>query len=91
VTAVISPLSTANVCLDWALKTSTDGGATWSSQVRITSHSSNPYTLFAGSFIGDYEGTAVDDQGKTWTVWTDFRGNPGLTSPNQDTLVGTIP
>jgi len=91
VTGDISPLSTANVCLDWALKTSTDGGATWSSQVRITSHSSNPYILFAGSFIGDYEGTAVDDQGKTWTVWTDFRGNPGLTSPNQDTLVGTIP
>ena len=91
VTAAISPLSTANVCLDWALKTSTDGGATWSNQIRISSHSSNPYTLFAGSFIGDYEGTAVDDQGKTWTVWTDFRGNPGLTSPNQDTLVGTIP
>lgn len=91
VTAVISPLSTANVCLDWALKTSTDGGASWSNQIRITSHSSNPYTLFAGSFIGDYEGTAVDDQGKTWTVWTDFRGNPGLTSPGQDTLVGTIP
>jgi hypothetical protein len=91
VTAAISPLSTANVCLDWALKTSTDGGASWSSQVRITSHSSNPYTLFAGSFIGDYEGTAVDDQGTTWTVWTDFRGNPGLTSPGQDTLVGTIP
>lgn len=89
--AVISVLSTANVCLDWALKTSTNGGASWSSQIRITSHSSNPYTLFAGSFIGDYEGTAVDDQGKTWTVWTDFRGNPGQTSPNQDTFVGTIP
>lgn len=90
-TAAISPLSTANVCLDWALKTSTDGGATWSDQIRISSHSSNPYTLFAGAFIGDYEGTAIDDQGKTWTVWTDFRGNPGLTSPGQDTLVGTIP
>jgi hypothetical protein len=87
----ITVLSTANVCLDWALKTSTNGGATWSSQKRITSHSSNPYTLFAGSFIGDYEGTAVDDQGKTWTVWTDFRGIRGETSPNQDTLVGTIP
>jgi hypothetical protein len=87
----ITVLSPVNVCLDWALKTSTNGGATWSSQVRITSQSSNPYTLFAGSFIGDYEGTAVDDQGKTWTVWTDFRGNPGLTSPGQDTLVGTIP
>ena len=37
VTAVISPLSTANVCLDWALKTSTDGGASWSGQARLTS------------------------------------------------------
>ncbi|MEO8468234.1 MAG: sialidase family protein [Chloroflexota bacterium] len=90
-TGTITVLSTQNVCLDWALKTSTDGGATWSSQKRISSHSSNPYILFSGSFIGDYEGTAVDDQGKVFTVWTDFRGNPGVTSPNQDTLVGTIP
>lgn len=89
--STISVLSTQNVCLDWAVKTSSDGGASWSSQLRITSQSSNPYSLFAGSFIGDYEGTAVDDQGKTWTVWTDFRGNPGITNAGQDTLVGTIP
>jgi photosystem II stability/assembly factor-like uncharacterized protein len=82
---------TDNVCIDTALKVSTDGGDTWSSQIRISSHSSNPYTLFAGSFIGDYEGTAVDDQGKVYTVWTDNRGNPGTTAPNQDTYVGTIP
>jgi len=78
----------APVCLDWALKSSVDGFTT---QLRITSQSSNPYILFAGSFIGDYEGTAVDDLGNTYTVWTDFRGNPGVTSPNQDTLVGVIP
>jgi len=91
-TSDITPLSTENVCLDWAVKTSTDGGATWSSQIRVTSHSSNPYTLFAGSFIGDYTGTAVDDQGKVWMSWTDFRGNPDAgTAPNQDMLVGTIP
>lgn len=81
----------ANVCYDWAVKTSTDGGATWSDQTRVSSQSSNPYILFAGSFIGDYEGTAVDDQGRTYTVWTDSRGNPGVTSPNQDTLVGVLP
>jgi len=87
----ITVASAENVCLDWALKTSANGGTTWSAQIRISSHSSNPYVLFAGSFIGDYEGVAVDDRGKTYTVWTDFRGNPGLTSPNQDTMVGTIP
>ena len=34
-------------------------------------------------------GTAVDAAGHAVTVWTDFRGNPGVTTPNQDTLVGT--
>ena len=89
-TAVITVQSTDNVCLDWAVQTSADGGATWSAPVRISSHSSNPYVLFSGSFIGDYEGTAVDDRGRTYTVWTDSRGNPGVTSPNQDTYVGTL-
>lgn len=77
----------AAVCLDWAIKTSADG---FNEQVRISSQSSNPYLQFAGAFIGDYEGTAVDDQGRTYTVWTDFRGNSGVTSPNEDTLVGVI-
>jgi hypothetical protein len=80
-----------NVCLDWAVQTSSNGGASWSGPIRISSQSSNPYDLFSGAFIGDYEGTAVDDQGKVYTVWTDFRGNPGVTNANQDTLVGTIP
>jgi len=77
----------AAVCLDWAIKTSDDGFA---SQRRISAQSSNPYILFAGSFIGDYTGTAVDAHtGKAVTVWTDSRGNPGVTPPNQDALVGT--
>ena len=79
--------ASAVVCIDWALKTSADD---FGQQIRISSESSNPYILFAGSFIGDYEGTAVDDQGRTYTVWTDSRGNPGVTSPNQDTFVGIV-
>lgn len=75
----------APVCLDWAVRSSSDNFATES---RVSKQSSNPYILFAGSFIGDYTGTAVATDGKAVTVWTDFRGNPGLTSPNQDTLVG---
>jgi hypothetical protein len=75
----------AAVCMDWAMRTSDDGFA---SQHRVSAQSSNPYILFAGSFIGDYTGTAVDAQGHAVTVWTDNRGNPGITKPNQDTVVG---
>ena len=76
----------APVCLDWAIKSSDDGFAT---QTRVTAQSSNPYILFAGSFIGDYTGTAVNAAGRAVTVWTDFRGNPGQTTANQDVVVGT--
>ena len=79
----------APVCLDWAIKSSTNGGQTFTPQQRVTAQSSNPYILFAGSFIGDYTGTAVNAAGVAVTVWTDFRGNPGVTDPNQDVVVGT--
>ena len=92
--AVVPPTDPARrnapVCLDWALKSSSDNFA---AQSRVSAQSSNPYILFSGSFIGDYTGTAVDRNGKAVTVWTDFRGNPGTgpgkTPPNQDTVVGT--
>ena len=86
----ITVLSTANVCYDQAVKVSTDGGATWGAQVRVSSESSNPFVQFAGGFIGDYEGTAVDDLGNVFTVWTDNRGLPGVTDANQDTMVGVL-
>jgi hypothetical protein len=75
----------AAVCLDWAVRSSTDDFA---AETRVTPESSNPYVLFAGSFIGDYTGTAVGTDGTAVTVWTDFRGNPGLTTANQDAVVG---
>jgi hypothetical protein len=88
--AVVPPTdplrAAAPVCLDWALRTSDDNFA---SERRVTTQSSNPYILFAGSFIGDYTGTAVNALGKAVTVWTDNRGNPPLTPPNQDALVGS--
>lgn len=77
----------APVCLDWAIRSSSDNN--FGNETRVTTQSSNPYILFSGSFIGDYTGTAVDAAGHAVTVWTDFRGNPGVTTPNQDTLVGT--
>ena len=84
----------APVCLDYAFSSSTDG---YASETRVSTQSSNPYIEFSGSFIGDYTGVAVDSAGGAHTVWTDFRGHPGLaadpasTTPNQDTVVGNTP
>ena len=76
----------AAVCLDWAVRSSSDDFAV---ETRVSRESSNPYILFSGSFIGDYTGTAVAADGKAVTVRADFRGNPGLTPANQDVVVGT--
>jgi hypothetical protein len=75
----------APVCLDYAFSSSSDNFA---SETRVTSQSSNPYLQFSGSFIGDYTGVAVDASGGVHTAWTDDRGLPGTTTPNQDTVVG---
>jgi hypothetical protein len=76
----------APVCLDYAFSSSSDN---FGSQTRVSTQSSNPYLQFAGSFIGDYTGVAVDSKGGVHTVWTDDRGLPGTTTPNQDTVVGS--
>ncbi|MGI9102102.1 MAG: sialidase family protein [Terriglobales bacterium] len=81
-------IDTNPVCLDYAYSSSTDG---YASETRVSSQSSNPYVEFSGSFIGDYTGVAVDPAGHVHAVWTDFRGNPGTTTPNQDTVVGNQP
>jgi hypothetical protein len=86
--AVVVPpdpaMAEAAVCLDYAMRSSSDGFAT---ETRLSTQSSNPYLQFAGTFIGDYEGVAVDASGKAALVWTDDRGNPGVTTPNQDAVV----
>lgn len=76
------------VCLDYAMSSSTDG---YASEKRLSTQSSNPYVQFSGSFIGDYTGVAVNSIGKAHAAWTDFRGRPGTTTPNQDTVVGNEP
>lgn len=75
---------TAAVCVDYAIRSSSDNFA---NETRVTTASSNPYMQFAGAFIGDYSGVVVDSAGTAHAVWTDSRGNPGVTAPNQDTLV----
>jgi hypothetical protein len=69
------------VCLDYAARSSSDSFA---SETRLTTQSSNPYITFTGSFIGDYTGAVVDENGKGYAAWADFRGNPGVTNPNMD-------
>jgi hypothetical protein len=75
----------APVCLDYAFSSSSDNFA---GETRVSSQSSNPYLQFSGSFIGDYTGVAVDPAGGVHSAWTDDRGLPGTTTPNQDTIVG---
>ena len=77
-----------SVCLDYAASSSTDGFA---SELRLTSEGSNPFVQFAdGSFIGDYTQAAVGSNGVVHTVWTDFRGRPGVNSANQDVYVANF-
>jgi hypothetical protein len=82
--------SAVSVCMDYASRTWTAGGG-FSSQRRLSSESSNPFVQFAnGSFIGDYSQVAMGTDGTAHASWTDFRGNPGVTSPNQDVLVANF-
>ena len=61
---------------------------------RVTTQSSNPQVQFVGAdangttvqgvFIGDYSAAALGSDLRLHPCWTDFRGNPGVTDPNQD-------
>jgi hypothetical protein len=88
--ANVTPSPSANnVCLDYAAKSWSAGS--FSTEKRLTGESSNPFVQFAdGSFIGDYSQVAMGTNGKAHASWTDFRGNPGVTSPNQDVLVANF-
>ncbi len=69
---------------------------------RITTQSENPQVQFLGiglvsgqvlqgEFIGDYSTVAIGADLISHPVWTDFRGNPGVTPPNQDVYTQAIP
>ena len=82
----------ASLQLDFAYIKSNDGGATWSGSTRITEQSSDPGNQFtAGAFIGDYTGVVIGSDNVAHPIWTDFRGRPGVTSPNQDAVTVSIP
>ena len=69
---------------------------------RITTQTSDPRIQFAapsledpdvtlqGVFIGDYSAIAVGADLRLHPCWTDFRGRPGVTAPNQDAYTQSI-
>jgi hypothetical protein len=68
---------------------------------RLTTQTSNPQVQFVGTgivsgktlqgeFIGDYTAVALGGDFQLHPVWTDFRGNPGTTEPNQDAYTQSI-
>jgi hypothetical protein len=69
---------------------------------RITTETANPQVQFVstgaesgevlqGVFIGDYTAAALGTDFKLHPCWTDFRGNPGTTLPNQDVVTQSVP
>ena len=84
-----------SVDLDYALWSSTRGHGSGRYDLRrVTTQSSDPQVQFVGTddegnevqglFIGDYTALALGTDGVLHPNWTDFRGNPGTTTPNQD-------
>jgi hypothetical protein len=68
---------------------------------RITSQTSNPQIQFVatgavtgnvlqGVFIGDYTAVALGSDSVLHPCWTDFRGSPGVTAPNQDAYTQAV-
>jgi hypothetical protein len=80
--------------------------AAWSGHVdraplrRITTQTADPQIQFVstdedgnvlqGVFIGDYSALAMGADLVAHPVWTDFRGRPGVTDPNQDVYTQRI-
>jgi hypothetical protein len=69
---------------------------------RITTQTENPQVQFVttgavtgkvlqGAFIGDYTAVVMGADLMIHPAWTDFRGNPGVTLPNQDADTASIP
>ena len=68
---------------------------------RVTTQTADPQIQFVGTgavtgkvlqglFIGDYTAVAMGWDGVLHPCWTDFRGKPGVTSPNQDAYTAAV-
>ena len=88
--------------VDFAYTNATGLGANMKNNVtRLTTQSENPEVQFVGIglvsgqvlqgvFIGDYTAVAMGSDLVFHPMWTDFRGSPGLTLPNQDAYTQAI-
>jgi hypothetical protein len=81
--------------LDYAFTAGTDGQIGSAAQQRLTTATEDPNVQFVGigfvsgkvlqgEFIGDYSAVAMGSDLVVHPVWTDFRGNVGTNTPNQD-------
>ena len=91
----------AGIGLDVALVAGGRNSIGHAEQQRLTGQSENPQVQFVsigaisgnvlqGVFIGDYTAIAMGRDLKAHPVWTDFRGRPGLTDPNQDVVTQSV-
>jgi hypothetical protein len=90
----------SGINLDYAYWRSSHGRLTGAPTHRITTQSENPQVQFVGLddegnpaqgvFIGDYSAVAMGFDFRLHPCWTDFRGRPGTTDPNQDAYTQSI-
>lgn len=91
----------SGINLDYAYQTANPGGVPTGGVTRITTSSENPQVQFVGignqsgqvlqgEFIGDYTAVAMGSDQVAHPSWTDFRGRPGTTTPNQDAYTQAI-
>lgn len=59
-------------------------------QIQFVAHGAVTGNVLQGVFIGDYTAVALGSDGVLHPCWTDFRGNPGVTSPNQDAYTQSV-
>ena len=89
------------IALDYAYWTSLDLVGKRAVPIhRITTQSSDPQVQFVGTddegnvvqgtFIGDYSAAVLGADLVLHPCWTDFRGKPGVTAPNQDAYTQAI-
>jgi hypothetical protein len=88
--------------LDYAYVGGRDATVARAPIVRITTQTADPQVQFPGvgaesgktlqgTFIGDYTAMAIGSDLRIHPTWTDFRGKPGTTLPNQDVVTQSIP
>jgi hypothetical protein len=86
--------------LDYAYQAGWGGAVAHGPVRRITTETANPQVQFVangasgnllqGVFIGDYSAVAIGADFQIHPCWTDFRGKPGTTLPNQDVVTQSI-